>query len=260
MPPTRMALGKLSESHSTFLDSDFPNLSLSNPNRTVYLDTTGAALYSKSQLEAVFADLAQNLYSNPHSCPRTRDKIVAARRRTLRHFLASEDDYAVIFTSGTTASLKLVAESFCWSADSTFAYANESHTSVVGMREIVEAKIETFDNDVPRLGAGTNLVAFPAMSNFCGRKFSLDLIDAIKKAGSGNYVLLDAASHASNAPLDLSRYRPDFVCVSFYKMFGYPTGLGALLVRHEALGMLKAGLPHVREVIFQFGRSLLNLS
>jgi len=33
--------------------------------------------------------------------------------------------------------------------------------------------------------------------------------------------------------LDLEKYSPDFVAVSFYKMFGYPTGLGALLVRNK---------------------------
>ena len=35
--------------------------------------------------------------------------------------------------------------------------------------------------------------------------------------------------------LDLARWKPDFVDVSFYKMFGFPTGVGALLVRKEKL-------------------------
>ena len=39
-------------------------------------------------------------------------------------------------------------------------------------------------------------------------------------------VLLDAASYVSTCRLDLSRCTPDFVCMSFYKMFGFPTGLG----------------------------------
>ena len=45
-------------------------------------------------------------------------------------------------------------------------------------------------------------------------------------------VCLDAAAWVSSSPLDLSQYRPDFVVFSFYKLFGYPTGLGALLVRN----------------------------
>ena len=44
-------------------------------------------------------------------------------------------------------------------------------------------------------------------------------------------VLLDAAAFAPTQPLDLSQFPADFVAVSFYKMFGFPTGLGALLVR-----------------------------
>ena len=39
--------------------------------------------------------------------------------------------------------------------------------------------------------------------------------------------------------LDLGSVHPDFVCVSFYKMFGFPTGVGALIARSEALGRLK---------------------
>lgn len=40
------------------------------------------------------------------------------------------------------------------------------------------------------------------------------------------YVVLDAAGFAATCPLDLSQWKPDFVPVSFYKIFGYPTGLG----------------------------------
>jgi molybdenum cofactor sulfurtransferase len=52
-------------------------------------------------------------------------------------------------------------------------------------------------------------------------------------------VLLDAAAFVPTNRLDLSEVRPDFVTVSFYKMFGYPTGVGCLLVRNAALPKLK---------------------
>ncbi|KAF2345079.1 Aminotransferase class V domain [Trinorchestia longiramus] len=48
------------------------------------------------------------------------------------------------------------------------------------------------------------------------------------------FVLLDAASLVATSPLDLSTTSPDFVPVSFYKMFGYPTGLGCLLLHRRA--------------------------
>lgn len=58
---------------------------------------------------------------------------------------------------------------------------------------------------------------------------------------------LDAAKLAATSALDLSfsshtelkGFRPHFVTVSFYKMFGYPTGLGALLIRRDAEPMLR---------------------
>ncbi|MFZ5912125.1 MAG: aminotransferase class V-fold PLP-dependent enzyme, partial [Chloroflexota bacterium] len=51
-------------------------------------------------------------------------------------------------------------------------------------------------------------------------------------------MLLDAAAYVPTNRLDLSRFKPDFVPVSFYKMFGCPTGLGALIARKGALGKL----------------------
>jgi selenocysteine lyase/cysteine desulfurase len=52
-------------------------------------------------------------------------------------------------------------------------------------------------------------------------------------------VLLDAAAYVSTNRLDLGRFHPDFVALSFYKMFGWPTGVGALLARREALAKLE---------------------
>ena len=51
-------------------------------------------------------------------------------------------------------------------------------------------------------------------------------------------MLLDAAAFAPSNPLDLGRYKADFVPLSFYKIFGYPTGIGALVARREALEKL----------------------
>ena len=82
-----------------------------------------------------------------------------------------------------------------------------------------------------------NLFAFPAQSNFSGVKHPLDLIDAAHARGW--HVLLDAAAFVPTNRLDLASVKPDFVAVSFYKMFGYPTGVGCLLVRNAALATLQ---------------------
>ena len=52
-------------------------------------------------------------------------------------------------------------------------------------------------------------------------------------------VLLDAAAFVPTNSLDLSKYKPDFVTMSFYKLFGYPTGVGALLIRNKNLDVLR---------------------
>ena len=82
----------------------------------------------------------------------------------------------------------------------------------------------------------TKLNCFPAMSNFNGKKYSLSCINHLQSKTS--FVLLDAASFVSTNYLDLTTFTPDFVTLSFYKMFGYPTGLGALLIRNKSANIL----------------------
>jgi molybdenum cofactor sulfurtransferase len=85
--------------------------------------------------------------------------------------------------------------------------------------------------------AANNLFAFPAQSNFSGVKHPLALIDAAHAHGWD--VLLDAAAFVPTNRLDLRVVKPDFVAVSFYKMFGYPTGVGCLLIRNAVLPKLQ---------------------
>ncbi len=82
-----------------------------------------------------------------------------------------------------------------------------------------------------------NLFAYPAQSNFSGAHHPLDWIEQAQ--AHGWHVLLDAAAHVPTNRLDLSRWHPDFVALSFYKMFGWPTGVGCLLARREALAKLE---------------------
>jgi molybdenum cofactor sulfurtransferase len=83
---------------------------------------------------------------------------------------------------------------------------------------------------------GHNLFAYPAQSNFSSVKHPLEWIEQAHSHGWD--VLLDAAAFVPTNKLDLSKVKPDFVPVSFYKIFGYPTGLGALIARKSALEKL----------------------
>jgi selenocysteine lyase/cysteine desulfurase len=81
------------------------------------------------------------------------------------------------------------------------------------------------------------LFAFPAQSNFSGVRHDLGWISMAQELGYD--VLLDAAAYVPASRLDLSVVHPDFVPVSWYKMFGCPTGIGCLVARREALSRLQ---------------------
>ncbi|XP_064594606.1 molybdenum cofactor sulfurase-like [Liolophura sinensis] len=303
--------------------SEFPNLA-----GCVYLDHGGTTLYSRSQLDAVHQDLTANVFGNPHSRSEssvlTTDTIDQMRTRVLDFLHAAPGEYTLIFTSGCTGALKLIAEYFDFTGEFSarpektdgsdeavnsndslqrptddqkippsnlplkfhknlphgksgcFCYLLDNHTSVQGMREVAASKgaeIICFEEadlmgvSMPGAGhqasngqildvrgsrrehtpRGNCLWAIPAQSNFSGRKYPLDwLIKAkkgdfpVQKSCAGPwFTLLDSAALLGTSPLDLSQHKPDFVSLSFYKMFGYPTGLGALVVHRDAVKTLK---------------------
>lgn len=82
-----------------------------------------------------------------------------------------------------------------------------------------------------------NLFAYPAQSNFSGVKHPLHVVSLAQHLGYD--VFLDTAAYVPSSPLDLSTVKPDFLSISFYKMFGFPTGIGALIVRKDALERLR---------------------
>lgn len=86
-------------------------------------------------------------------------------------------------------------------------------------------------------GGKNNLLAYPAQFNFSSVQHPMEWIE--KARVKGNDVLLDATAFVPTNRLDLGAVKPDFVPLSFYKMFSYPTGLGALIARIAVLGKLR---------------------
>jgi selenocysteine lyase/cysteine desulfurase len=223
-----------------------------------YLDYTGGGLYGEGQLTAHFNLLGENVFGNPHSINPTSYAMTtlvdSARAYVLEYFNASPEEYVAIFTLNASGALKLVGESYPFDLKSRFLLTFDNHNSVNGIREfarmkgaaIVYAPISRTDMRIDRgqvadlLGGatrgGNNLFGFPAQSNFSGVQYPLDLVEEAHHAGWD--VLLDAAAFAPTNRLDLSRWKPEFVSLSFYKMFGFPTGIGCLLARKSALSKL----------------------
>ena len=225
----------------------------------VYLDYTGGGLYADFQIRTHADLLLSNVFGNPHSTNptslATTRLVEQARKSVLEFFSASPEEYVVIFTLNASGALKLVGESYPFTAGDQYLLTFDNHNSVNGIREFAHARgaqvtylpmlPPTMRIDEKRLMAllrhaspdKNNLFVYPAQSNFSGVQHPLEWIP--KAQAKGWDVLLDAAAFVPTNRLDLSQWHPDFVPISFYKIFGYPTGVGCLLARHTALAKLQ---------------------
>ena len=224
----------------------------------VYLDYTGGGLYAERQLREHLDLLSHHVFGNPHSHNPTSQAMTClvdqARDYVLEFFNAPPGEYVAIFTQNASGALKLVGEAYPFGPGDHYLLTFDNHNSVNGIREyarlkgaqftylpVVEPELRidpaTLDEYLGLAVPGAhNLFAFPAQSNFNGVQHPLEMITLAHDRGWD--VLVDAAAFAPTNRLDLARWLPDFVPLSFYKMFGYPTGMGCLLARKAALEKL----------------------
>jgi selenocysteine lyase/cysteine desulfurase len=215
----------------------------------VYLDYTGGCLYPQCLVDAHHEFLRQAVYGNPHStnpASQLSERFVnVARQRVLDFFNAT--DYYCVFTSNASGALQIVGESYPFNENAHLLLTADNHNSVNGIREYCRKKGGSYTyspmnyedlriNEQELLkhldahhGKENKLFAYPAQSNVSGVRHSLSWIKIAHEKGWD--VLLDAAAFVPTSRLDLSSCKPDFVSLSFYKIFGYPTGIGCLLVK-----------------------------
>ena len=231
----------------------------------IYLDHSGATIYARSTVEAFASKMMSGLYGNPHSANEpakaSGDAVDEIREQTLRFFGADPKHYDLVFVANATAGIKMVADSFRDLAEKTrtgtfwHGYHKEAHTSLVGVREYTNGDHHCFETDEEvaswlenpassrvvnrRNTTGLGLLAFPGQSNLNGRRLPLAWLKHLResKALQNTYSLFDAAALAMTSPLDHifadPASAPDFTCVSFYKIFGFPD-LGGLIVRKHS--------------------------
>lgn len=236
--------------------SDYARL---DRQQQIYLDYTGGGLYAESQLRQHMTMLQNGVLGNPHSQNPTSltmtDLVERARAYVLEYFNASPSEYELIFTPNASGALKLVGEAYPFAPGGRYMLTFDNHNSVNGIREFARAKgaiVTYIPLTKPELRVDTdklttaleqaepnqhNLLAYPAQSNFSGVQHSLEWIEAAHAQGWD--VLVDGAAFVPTNRLDLQRWQPDFVSLSFYKLFGYPTGIGCLLARKTALCKLQ---------------------
>src|SRR5580693_10703489 len=185
--------------------------------------------------------------------------IEQARQAVLRYFNAAAEEYAVIFTPNATGACRLVGEAYPFGSRTRLVLTADNHNAMNGIREfaraggaavryvsvsaadlrIAEAEVAAALGRAERPGRSgrRGLFGYPAQSNFSGVQHPLAWVDLAQAAGYD--VLLDAAAFVPTNRLDLAVVKPEFVTVSWYKMFGYPTGIGCLLARRDALARLR---------------------
>jgi selenocysteine lyase/cysteine desulfurase len=240
----------------------------------VYLDYAGAGLPAQTQLTAHAERIGRRCFGNPHSqnpaSAVSTNLIERARLAVLAHFNAPPGEYAAIFTPNATGACRLVGEAYPFGPRSRLVLTWDNHNSVNGIREFARSRgaitqyvpfsspeLRVDDDAIRRalaqpgprraawrvaatsaaVGSRRGLLAYPAQSNFSGVQHPLAWIQTAHDRGYD--VLLDAAAYVPSNRLDLSVVKPDFVAVSWYKVFGYPTGVGCLIARRAALERLR---------------------
>jgi molybdenum cofactor sulfurtransferase len=203
---------------------DFPQL-----KDELYLDSTGSPPVPKPVLEAFFNDMTSNIYGNPHSTSPssllTSTKIIETRSRILQSMNTTLKEYSIIFTLNATNAIKLIQ----MINYEKVLVLDQSHTSILGISINPIILNEHKVNNNIEIGPG--LFCYPAQCNFSGNQYDLNWIHKYQQRNF--HVLIDSASYSSTNQFNLSKHPADFLVLSFYKLFGFPTGLGCLIVKNK---------------------------
>jgi len=227
-----------------------------------YVDYMGGALYPESLIRSHSAFLNDNVLGNTHSVSNSSmlsSSCAEEARAAVLSFFQAPPEYTVVFTSNATGALKLVGESYPFTNQSTYVLGVDSHNSVHGIREFATragAKVcyidstknggfvectakDVLTHNQPHPSDNTqSLFALTGQSNISNCKNPLSIIEFASSIGY--HTLLDAAALAPTSTISLSEYpQLDAMAISCYKMFGFPTGVGALIVKKSFLAKLK---------------------
>jgi molybdenum cofactor sulfurtransferase len=216
--------------------------------RRVYADWVGGAQYADSLVKKHTKFLTENRLGNPHSDNESSafstKETDAARLRILKFLNADPNEYDVVFTKNATEGI-LITRHYNFQGGELLLTA-DNHNSVNGVREIAKRdgglvrysplmddltlNLVDIENSLKHPHTtGNKLFIYPAKSNSSGNIHPLHLVQMAQDYGWD--VMLDTAAFLANNRIDLSVVKPDFMPISFYKIFGYPTGIGCVIVK-----------------------------
>jgi cysteine desulfurase/selenocysteine lyase len=251
---------------------DFPALTQKvHGHPLVYLDSAASAQQPAYVIEAISQyqqhDHA-NVHRGVHTLSHRATEAYEGARDSVAEFINAGNRKEVIFTSGTTESINLVAQSFCrpvlQPGDKILITHLEHHSNIVPWQLICEqtgAKLLVapindsgeveLESLLGQLDAEVKLLAIAHVSNALGTILPVRKI--IAEAHNRNIpVLVDGAQAVPHMPVDVQALDCDFYAFSGHKMFG-PTGIGILYGKEshlEAMPPYQGGGDMILEVRF----------
>lgn len=259
--------------HNHAIREQFPVLSQRvNNRRLAWLDSASTALKPECVIDAVsevYRDYPANIHRSVHTLGEAATLRFEQARATAQRFLNAADPAEIVFTSGTTDSINLVANTCSpgWlsSGDEVLVSEMEHHANIVPwqmLRDRAGIKLRvlpmTPEGDITpdvlraNITSRTRLVALTALSNAIGTVPPLDvLIPIVHDAGAR--VLVDAAQAAACMPVDVQALDCDYLACSGHKLFG-PTGVGVLYAKRswlESMPPFRGGGDMIRSVTFE---------
>lgn len=255
---------------------DFPILNVRIGKRPlVYLDNAATTQKPLCVLEAErqFYELQNsNIHRGAHYLSRLATEMHEAARETLAAFLGASSSREIIFTSGCTAGINLVAQTLALSgligAGDEIIVTTDSHHSNIVPWQMLCGRVGAVLRPVPLtpelqfdmeayqriLSPRTKLVAVPYISNALGAVNPVQqIISEAKKNNPATLVLVDGAQSSAHLPVDVQSLGCDFYAFSGHKVYA-PTGTGALWGREEILAQLPpwlGGGEMISEVSFE---------
>jgi len=233
---------------------DFPILSQEiNGKKLVYLDnaaTTQKPLVVLDKIDEVYTSYNANVHRGIYTLGILATRAMEEARKTVQHFIGAKSNKEVIFTSGTTGSMNMLAHCFCQSqckpGDEILITAMEHHANIVPWQlqeEIRGIKLKVIPineageislKEVEKLiSSKTKLISIAHVSNVLGTINPIE--DIIELAHSKNIpVAIDAAQSVSHIPINVTKLDCDFLVFSAHKIYG-PTGVGVLYGKEEWL-------------------------
>ena len=254
----------------TTVRAEFPILAQAvNGRPLVYLDNAATTQKPRAVLDAsrrYYEEINANIHRGTHHLARAATAAHEAARETVARHLNAAESAEVIFTSGTTDSINLVAAILTLApGDEVLISALEHHSNIVPWQMLCErsgASLKvipchddgTLDQEAFRalLSERTRLTSFTWISNAFGTVNPVREMTAAAKA-AGSLVLVDAAQAIPHLAIDVQALGADFVAFSGHKVYA-PTGIGVLWGKRAVLDALppwRGGGEMIKEVTFE---------